>query len=137
MKITRKNRPDLRELRYPLRFTVTVWFMYALTLVSLLTAPSVSVSAYDKILRATSNAVLPLGGTFVLACHMFEKNTDPVRYFDRCAKLYAATFLVMTPLAYVIKNPAMSDLLMYMGSQATSGAICAILLRTIVTTYGP
>lgn len=144
MKITRKNRPDLRELQYPLRFTVTVWFMYALTLVSLLTAPSVSVSAYDKILRATSDAVLPLGATFVLACRLLDwrmntskKATDPVLYFDRCAKLYAVTALVAAPLSYVIADSAMSDLLLYTGSYAISGVICSVLLRAVMAAYGP
>lgn len=144
MKITRKNRPDLRELQYPLRFTITVWFMYFLTLTSLLTAPSVTVSTYDKILRAVSDAVLPLGTTFVLACRLLdrrmnanEKATDPVLYFDRCAKLYAATALVTSPLSYVIANPAMSDLLLYTGSYAISGVICSVLLRSVMSVYGP
>ena len=135
MRITRKNHPDLRKLRYPFRFVVMLWFMYAMVVVSLLTTHDITVSAYDKILHAASGAVLPLGGTFVLVCRLLEKDVDPARYFDRCAKLYAATFLVMAPLSYVIGNAAASDL--YMGSQATSGALCAMLLRTIMTMYGP
>lgn len=139
MKITRKNSPnlDFGKLRYPLRFVTMLWLTYAMVLMNLLTAPAVAVSAYDKILRAASDAVLPLGGTFVLACRLREKDTDPVRYFDRCAKLYAVTVLVTTPLSYAVADQAVSDLLLYTGSYAISGVICSVLLRAVMVAYGP
>lgn len=139
MRITRKNRPnlDFGKLRYPLRFVTMLWLTYAMVLMNLLTAPAVAVSSYDKILRAASDAVLPLGGTFVLACRLREKDTDPVRYFDRCAKLYAVTVLVTTPLSYAVADQAVSDLLLYTGSYAISGVICSVLLRAVMVAYGP
>lgn len=139
MRITRKNRPnlDFGKLRYPLRFVTMLWLTYAMVLMNLLTAPAVAVSAYDKILRAASDAVLPLGGTFVLACRLHEKDTDPVRYFDRCAKLYAVTVLVTAPLSYAVADQAVSDLLLYTGSYAISGVICSMLLRAVMVAYGP
>lgn len=139
MRITRKNRPnlDFGKLRYPLRFVTMLWLTYAMVLMNLLTAPAIAVSAYDKILRAASDAVLPLGGTFVLACRLREKDTDPVRYFDRCAKLYAVTVLVTTPLSYAVADQAVSDLLLYTGSYAISGVICSALLRAVMVAYGP